>query len=252
MNPSIRDPKLRVLRVWDLPSGQGTTYSLAHLTDESWWGYDKLRFASDGSILAAGAGAGGVVRLGLPNDEDGTVTSETLHPARGSGFDLSADGRTMLVWASPAPGPERFEELLVIDLIEHTTRRIETHGDSIWSAAIGALGRVIVTGDIDGTVRVGPISGEEPHLLLGGHTGVVWSVAISPDGRWIASVGDEAIQLWPVPDLTKPPLHTLPRGELMAKLNGLTNLRVVRDPSASTGWKIEVGPFPGWQDEPRW
>ena len=28
-------------------------------------------------------------------------------------------------------------------------------------------GRVIVTGDVDGVVRVGPVTGEEPHLLLG-------------------------------------------------------------------------------------
>jgi WD40 repeat protein len=252
MNPSIRDPKLRVLRVWDLPSGQGRTYSLAHLTDESWWGFDTLRFGPDGSVLAAGAGAGGVVRLILPTNESGTVSSETLYAAGASGFDLSADGRKMLVWASRTPGTDRFEELLVLDLVDHTKRRIETHGRSLWIGAIDASGRAIVTGDIDGTVRVGPISGEEPHLLLGGHTGVVWSVAISPDGRWIASVGDEAIQLWPTPDVTKPPLHTLPHEELMAKLDALTNLRVVHDPTAATGWKLDVGPFPGWKDVPHW
>jgi hypothetical protein len=38
----------------------------------------------------------------------------------------------------------------------------------------------------------------------------------------------------------------------MAKLDALTNLRVVRDPSASTGWKLDVGPFPGWKDVPTW
>ena len=40
--------------------------------------------------------------------------------------------------------------------------------------------------------------------------------------------------------------------ELMAKLDALTNLRVVRDPTASTGWKLDVGPFPGWKDVPTW
>ena len=101
-------------------------------------------------------------------------------------------------------------------------------------------------------MRVGPASGGEPHLLLGGHEGVVWSVDISPDGRWVASVGDEAIHLWPMPDVTKPPLHTLPYEELLAKLDTLTNLRVVRDPETSTGWSLDVGPLPGWDEVPSW
>jgi hypothetical protein len=52
--------------------------------------------------------------------------------------------------------------------------------------------------------------------------------------------------------VTKPPLHTLPHAELLAKLDNLTNLRVVRDASSSTGWKLEIGPFAGWKDVPTW
>ena len=55
-----------------------------------------------------------------------------------------------------------------------------------------------------------------------------------------------------MPDLTKPPLHTLPHDELLAKLKSLTNLRAVRDPASDTGWKIEIGPFPGWDTVPEW
>ena len=43
-----------------------------------------------------------------------------------------------------------------------------------------------------------------------------------------------------------------PHGELLAKLHSLTNLRAVRDPAPSTGWTIELGPFPGWRDVPTW
>ena len=96
------------------------------------------------------------------------------------------------------------------------------------------------------------MDGGEPHLLIG-HENTVWAVAIDPKGHWIASGdGDGAIRLWPMPDLTKPPLHTLPHDELIAKLHNLTNLRAVRDAESSTGWKIEVGPFPGWAEVPEW
>jgi hypothetical protein len=32
----------------------------------------------------------------------------------------------------------------------------------------------------------------------------------------------------------------------------LDDLRVVRGEGSATGWKIEVGPFPGWETVPTW
>jgi WD40 repeat protein len=146
----------------------------------------------------------------------------------------------------------QFEQLLLFDLARDTSRRITTHGTRLVpNAQFDPSGRVIVTGDIDGIVRAGPVTGEEPHLLLG-HEGMIMGLAVSPDGRWIASASEESIRLWPMPDVTKPPFHTLPYEELMAKLDTLTNLRVVRDQASSTGWTLDVGPFPGWKDVPTW
>ena len=245
----LRDPKARVLRVWDLESGRGRTFSLAHLASASWEGCSSVRFAPDGSLYAAAEG--GVSRLLPPRDPNGAASAETVYAAARTELDLSGDGRQLLVLATQDAGTYQFEELLLFDLAAHISRRIPTHGARLKTAALDPSGRVVVTGDLDGAVRVGSVAGGEPHLLLG-HTSLVGSVAVSPDGRWIASQSDDALHLWPMPDLTKPPLHTLPRVELLAKLDSLTNLRVVPDASTSTGWKLDVGPFPGWKDVPTW
>jgi WD40 repeat protein len=100
-------------------------------------------------------------------------------------------------------------------------------------------------------VRVGPVDGSEPHRLCC-HAGRIFTVAVSPDGQWIASAAGGEIRLWPMPDVTKPPLHTLPHDELMARLRALTNLQVVEDPASPTGYKLDIGPFPGWKDLPSW
>jgi WD40 repeat protein len=210
-----------------------------------------VAFAPDGAVFVGGNG--GILRLVLPDDPNAAPSAETLYAAGRAVFALSGDGRKLLVWTGRNPGAGVFEDLLLFDLVTHTSKRITTHGQRLWTGAFDASGRVIVTADNDGVVRVGSATGEEPHLLLGGHAGQVTMVAVSPDGRWVASVGDlGSFNLWPMPDVTKPPLHTLPHAELMAKLEALTNLRVVRDPTSSTGWKLEVGPFPGWKDVPTW
>jgi WD40 repeat protein len=142
--------------------------------------------------------------------------------------------------------------LSVYDIASGATREITTHGRRLSSCALDPRGTILVTGDMSGLVRVGLLTGEEPHLLFG-HTGTVTGVAVSPDGRWIASgSNDGTIRLWPMPDLAKPPLHTRPLGELLPRLKSSTNLRAVRDPASDTGWKIEVGPFLGWQTAPHW
>jgi len=50
-----------------------------------------------------------------------------------------------------------------------------------------------------------------------------------------------------MPDLSQPPLHTLPHDELLATLKSLTNLRVVRDEDSATGWTLTHEHFPGWE-----
>ena len=197
------------------------------------------------------------MRLLLPTEPGGETPAETVVSSGSSWPIMSRDGRFLTVHTSDASETEgairfRYEQLLLFDLVEGTSRRITSHGSRLGKVSrVDPSGRILVTGDIDGVVRVGPVTGEEPHLLIG-HEGFITGLAVSPDGRWIASASDESVRLWPMPDLTKPPLHTLPREELIAKLKTLTNLRVVRDPESSTGWTFTYDPFPGWETEPTW
>ncbi len=141
---------------------------------------------------------------------------------------------------------------ILIDLDRGEARSLDTHGDQLEAIDLNAEGTIVATGGQDGVVRVGPATGEEPQLLFG-HRGPISDIAFDPLGRWIASGGqDGTVRLWPMPDLSKPPLHTLPREELIAKLKTLTNLRVVRDEESATGWKLTHDPFPGWETVPTW
>jgi hypothetical protein len=51
---------------------------------------------------------------------------------------------------------------------------------------------------------------------------------------------------------SKPPAHTLPLAELLARLKAQTNVRLVADATAPGGYRTELGPFSGWAEVPEW
>lgn len=129
---------------------------------------------------------------------------------------------------------------------------------------MGASGSTLAADGPDGTsIAVWDLTGPpdaEPRLLHNADsecgtdpkvTSGVWGVAVSPDGQSIASGSrDGTIRIWPMPHGR--PFHTLPHEELLDRLRGLTNLRVVEDPEGATGYRVEAGSFPGWATIPSW
>jgi WD40 repeat protein len=232
-----------VFHVWEVATGKEV--AVLHLDGEEFRGGSS--FDGDGRLLTASTK--GVVAWDVEKGNH-----EVLVEARVQRAVASEDGRRLLVTEEgidnklqgPAGSPTFF------DLDTGQVTKLTTHGLQVRALALDREGTVAVTGDSTGVIRVGRVNGEETHLLLG-HRSQVLDLAVDPLGRWVASCAlDDSVRLWPMPDLDKPPLHTLPHDELIAKLHSLTNLRVVRDPESSTGWKVEVGPFPGWKTVPTW
>jgi WD40 repeat protein len=214
------------------------------------WGVSSLAFTPQGCLLAGGSGG---VRWIDP--ETGTSNWVWRLPKEETAiFALSADGRLLVAASSKTVSgqrPNRGREVVFVDLGRSERRALRSHGDGVTAVGIDPAGRTLVTGDEQGVVRVGLADGSEPHRLCC-HASAVITVAVSPDGKWVASAAGSEIRLWPMPDVTKPPLHTLPYDEMMAKLHALTNLRAVEDPASPTGYKLDIGPFPGWKDVPAW
>jgi WD40 repeat protein len=163
-------------------------------------------------------------------------------------MEISPDRRYLLVAAGDGQ-MNYFDlgrtKLLLIDLEDGSQQEITTHGSNLLSVAFDSTGELVLTGDTNGVLRVGPVTGEEPQRLLG-HQVPVGNIAVSPDNRWIftAGPGSDVFQ-WPMPDVSQPSLQTLPHDELLEKLHSLTNLRVVEAPDTPEGWKLETGPFSG-------
>jgi WD40 repeat protein len=235
------DPESANERRWPLtPPGE---------TSQAWdWGVRRLAFTPDGRLVMGGSGG---VRW-LDTDTGASRWIWRLPREIDAWIAVSADGHRLVAAAqardekaAPAHG------VVLVDLASGVLQPLLSHGRVVTAVALDTTGRTVVTGDEEGAVRVGLADGSEPHRLCC-HSGRVNTISLSPDGKWIASASGGEIRLWPMSDLTKPPLHTLPHDELMAKLRALTNLQVVEDAASPTGYRLDIGPFPGWKDVPTW
>jgi WD40 repeat protein len=202
-----------------------------------------IQFVGEDHLLASNEN--GLRRWHVESDEP-----TSLYEGHVTGIEVAADDQRVLLVETVKNSDQ--SRLVVLDLSTGKATPVENHGEYVVQAAFGAASDIVISGGRDGTIRVGHVSSESPFLLLG-HEYSVTAIDVDPENRWIASASyDSTIRLWPMPDLSKPPLHTLPREELIVKLKTLTNLRVIRDEESATGWKLTHDPFPGWETVPEW
>ena len=214
----------KVTRVWNLETGEVRTLPGR---------FGLTRFAPDGRLLRR-------TPEGLFRWDAALKERELLLEGFFTSFDITADGR--FVVTEPMSGP-----VTVHDMEKGTSWELTSHGNQVSYEAFDDTGTRVLTGDLDGVLRVGPLTGEEPSLLLG-HEGTIYRVSLDPTGKWIASVEEGSLRIWPMPEGR--PLQTLAHEALLERLRSLTNLRVVPDEESPNGYRLEAGPFAGWKSTP--
>jgi WD40 repeat protein len=238
--PNLGPPEEEVIRIWDLESGESRTLGPLANAAEHPRGFELMNFLPGGRLLSDNDGG-----LHLWSFEKGHLKTLSQH----YGWSVaSRDGRFALRWQAGDEGTSR--ELVWYELEKEVSNTLSSFGNVPGGLAFGSADRLALSAGFDGVVRVGPIAGEEPHLIFA-HKGPAQSVEMSPDGRWIASTGaDGTIRLWPTPEGT--PFHILPYEELLERLRTVTNVRVIEDEATSTGYRVGYAPFPGWEKVPNW
>ena len=231
----------RVIRIWDLESADAPRLvQVLDPEDEQGNQISEVEFTPDGRLISLGGS-------GLRLWDLQTETYEMLRKGPVGDFDLSRDGRTLVSLGKGA--------IIVHDLVEGSSHPLEIADGSPTRVAIDSTGLIVATAQYlpaapnpDGVLSVGPVTGGERHLLLGHEAGIK-ALAISPDGRWIASASDDGtVRLWSMPE--GKPFHTLPFDQFLARLKTLTNERI--GSINEEGGTPEYAPFEGWQTLPTW
>jgi len=239
----------RGIRIWNLQSRD-----VSILNGSEGMRIILLEFASDESLFSSDD-QGRLRRWDLKNS-----TSRVVLTAKGAGMKIGSitfakNNHDLLACVLGLYVYEDYtqfrSEVRMINLKDGSSRTISSHGNRVYVAKFDVSGNSLITGDMDGIVRVGPISGEEPHLFFG-HTSGIVALDVHPHNNWIASTEmmKPIVRVWPVP--TGRPLQLLSHDELLTRLRSLTNVRIVADSATASGYQTKFEALKGWEESPTW
>jgi WD40 repeat protein len=184
------------LKVWDWKGGE--------LVKEVLEGHrepvERVAFSPDGTWLASGSESRVLVW-----DAATLQLRHTLPTPGNSVLAFTPDGQT-LVTAPHSPRTRRSFARWDVKMETCTATRKLPGSGGVVVGAVSPDGRTLFAMSCEtGETRLGAFDADtgERRFPLQGHTGQVWGVAVSPDGRWLASGGEDGrAYLW---DLSRPP-----------------------------------------------
>jgi WD40 repeat protein len=173
------------VKLWDVNSGR-ETYSQSYAGDR----IHAIAFSADGKWLAAGGTSQSIYLLDLSTrnsrklvGHQGEITSLAFVP-RSSLIASGSTDKTIRLWDLSSGSP---------------VKTFLSLNDQVNAIAVSPDGSMLAAGTADHKVELFKLNAGEPNArrTLDGHSGEIFTLVFSRDGRWLASAGaDQTVRIW--------------------------------------------------------
>lgn len=152
----------------------------------------SLAVSPDGSWIAGGGEDGTIY---LWNRDGNLVTRLTGHSQRVNGLDFSAN--SSLLASASSDGKAILWNVNSQNLVR--TLRQDDDSQSALAVAFSKTGQSVMVARRNGSIELWDSRTGQMRTSLGGHLGGTTSLAVHPNGRWLASSGsDRTVKIWDI------------------------------------------------------